>query len=265
MSECTLDERAQLRRTVVQARRLTGLPVVFGGSVSKAGVVLSESSGMRTGSLRNLLVAPQRGLGGHAIQARRPVAVLHYGSSPAISHDYDRQVAAEGLVSLVAIPVAVGRQIRAVLYGALRRPGPIGDVAVDRLAGAATQLGAILRAQERRASPARGELAAVFGELGSLAGQVGDARLRAGILASCDRYAMLRSQSDSRAPAPRLTTRELDVLALAAIGCGNHEIAGLLDITVDSVKSHVRRAMRRLGANTRHAAVSAARANGLLP
>jgi DNA-binding CsgD family transcriptional regulator len=271
MTERTLDEHALLRRTVAQARRLTGLPVVFGGPVNPAGVVLSESAGMRTRSLHNLVVAPHRGLGGHALQARKPVSVLHYKSSAFISHDYDRQVSAEGLVSLVAIPVLDGQQARAVLYGALRRPDPIGDLAIDKLVAEAAQLGAALRAHERsrggsaRRPGAREELASVFDELRCLADQVSSPGLKEDILSSCDRYATLRARDQAPAPLSRLSTPELDVIALAAVGSSNREIAELLASTVYAVKSHMRSAMRKLGAQTRYGAVSAARANGLLP
>ena len=147
MTELMPEEHALLRSTVEQARHLTGLPVTFGGPVNQVGVMLSESSGMRTRSLQNLVVEAQRGLGGQAIHARKPVSVLHYNSSTTISHDYDHQVMTEGLVSLVAIPVLAGQQVRAVLYGALRDPEPIGDIAVDKLVAAAAQLSAALRAQ----------------------------------------------------------------------------------------------------------------------
>jgi DNA-binding CsgD family transcriptional regulator len=270
MTELMLDEQALLKSTVAQARHLTGLPVVFGGPVNQAGVVLTESSGMRTRALHNLVVETQRGLGGHALQARKPVSVTHYRSSAAISHDYDREVAAEGLVSLVAIPVLAGQQVRAVLYGALRDPHPIGDLAADKLVAAAAQLSAALRARggpgagaARPAAPPA--LASIVAEARTLAEQVGDARLKSEILACCARYAQLRSNSPGPAGIPALTSRELEVVALTAAGCSNQEIARELAVTTATVKAYMRSAMRRLGARTRYAAVSAARAHGLLP
>jgi DNA-binding CsgD family transcriptional regulator len=266
------DEHALLRNTVTQAHRLTGLPVVFAGSVCQAGVVLSEFSGVRTRSLRNLVVAPQRGLGGRALQARKPASVLHYGSSAAISHDYDRQVTAEGLVSLVAIPVLVGQEVQAVLYGALREPDPIGDLAVDKLVAAAAQLSASLRAHRRSddfvgaySREAQPGLAPIFHEARALAEQVDDARLKSEILASCERYVRLTAGNRGQDSMHGLTRRELEVVALAAAGCSNREIAQILAVTIYSVKSYMRSAMQRLDARTRHGAVSAARANGLLP
>lgn len=266
MHESTSDQL--LRRTVVHARRTTGLPVVFGGPVLEKGLVLSESSGMRTGSLDGLLVAPDQGLGGHAVQMRRPVAVTEYRSAPTISHAYDHQVGSEGLISLVAVPVVTGRRVRAVLYGALRRPGAIGEVAVGQLVLSAQRLGQLLQNRERAAdspvsSSAPTELGRVFDELRELAGRLENHELAAGILAGCDRYAEVAGDGAHRA-LPRLSPRELDVLALAAVGCGNGDIAGLLSTTPDAVKSHLRQAMRRLGVRTRHAAVSSARAHGLM-
>ena len=272
MTELPLDEHALLKAAVAQARHLTGLPVVFGGPVNQAGVVLTESCGMRTRALHNLVVETQRGLGGHALQTRKPVSVTHYKSSGAISHDYDRQVAAEGLVSLVAIPVLAGQQVRAVLYGALRDPHPIGDLAADKLVAAAAQLSAALRARrpsggrDGAAGPAAPPaLAPIVAEARALAEQVGDARLKAEILASCDRYGQLTSGSRGPAGIPVLTSRELEVVALTAAGCSNQEIARELAVTTQTVKAYMRSAMRRLGAQTRHAAVSTARAHGLLP
>jgi DNA-binding CsgD family transcriptional regulator len=266
MTELMQDEHALLRITVVRAHRLTGLPVVFGGSVHQDSLVLSESAGMRTRSLYNLVVAPRRGLGGRALQARKPASVLHYESSASISHDYDRQVTAEGLVSLVAIPVLVGRQVQAVLYGALREPEPIGDMAVDRLVAAASQLGASLRARRRSAGAAAPcGLGSIFDEARALADQVGDARLRSEIVASCDRYGRLEVGPRRRASTEPLTRRELEVLGLAEAGCGNREIAQALAVTTGTVKAYMRGAMQKLGAPTRQAAVSAARANELLP
>ncbi|WP_433505763.1 response regulator transcription factor [Pseudonocardia halophobica] len=103
-------------------------------------------------------------------------------------------------------------------------------------------------------------LSAVVAELRELAGRIGDAQLRAEIIAGCDRLGGGPPELADAHPTPR----ELDVLALAAAGYRNADIAGLLGTSTNAVKSQLRRAMRRLGVRTRHAAVSAARARGLL-
>jgi DNA-binding CsgD family transcriptional regulator len=55
---------------------------------------------------------------------------------------------------------------------------------------------------------------------------------------------------------PRLSRRELEVLSLIAEGFSTREIARALWVTEETVKSHVRRMLHRLGARTRAHAVA---------
>ena len=61
----------------------------------------------------------------------------------------------------------------------------------------------------------------------------------------------------------RVTNRELEVLALIANGCSTREIAQALWITEETVRTHVRRLLGRLGARTRAHAVAIAFHEGL--
>ena len=61
-----------------------------------------------------------------------------------------------------------------------------------------------------------------------------------------------------------LTARELDVLQLLAEGLPNEQIGNRLGITVDTVRSHLRKASRRLGADSRTQAVAKALRLGLI-
>ena len=63
----------------------------------------------------------------------------------------------------------------------------------------------------------------------------------------------------------RLSPRETDVLACAALGATNAEIATTLSLKEVTVKSYLQSAMAKLDASTRHAAVAKARRAGLLP
>jgi DNA-binding CsgD family transcriptional regulator len=63
--------------------------------------------------------------------------------------------------------------------------------------------------------------------------------------------------------APRITPRERDVLELVADGYSTAEIARALWITEDTVRTHVKRALTRLGARTRAHAVAIAFREGL--
>ncbi|MFD4433559.1 response regulator transcription factor, partial [Nocardia sp. NPDC058497] len=64
---------------------------------------------------------------------------------------------------------------------------------------------------------------------------------------------------------PRLSRRELDVLAQIALGCTNQEAALRLSLGAETVKSYLRQAMSKLDARTRHEAVALARRHRLLP
>jgi DNA-binding NarL/FixJ family response regulator len=61
-----------------------------------------------------------------------------------------------------------------------------------------------------------------------------------------------------------LTPRELDVLRLLADGLPHEQIGSRLGITAETVRSHVRKASDRLGANTRTQAVATALRLGLI-
>lgn len=131
-------EATELRTALLRLRRTSGLPVVFGGLLSDARhAPIAELSGAQTSALRGLVISSGSGLGGKAIALSRPCAVSDYPSSRHISHEYDTAVAAEGLRSVVAVPVVVRRTVRGVLYGALREPLTLGDRTFDLAASAA--------------------------------------------------------------------------------------------------------------------------------
>ena len=61
-----------------------------------------------------------------------------------------------------------------------------------------------------------------------------------------------------------LSSQELRVLALAAEGCTNREIAGRLFLSRHTVKEYMSHAMRKLGVDSRVSAVVEASRRGLL-
>jgi ATP/maltotriose-dependent transcriptional regulator MalT len=65
-------------------------------------------------------------------------------------------------------------------------------------------------------------------------------------------------------PITPLTEREGEVLALAATGGSNREIARRLHVSVGTVKTHMHRILAKLGVDNRTRAVHRARAAGLL-
>ncbi|OIJ65216.1 helix-turn-helix transcriptional regulator [Streptomyces mangrovisoli] len=271
----------EIRGALARLRRATGLPVAFGGLVEpgRQQVRISELSGTATRSLLSLVVTSGNGLGGKAAALARPCAVADYSVSRQISHEYDVPVAAEGLRSVLAVPVVVRRRVRGVLYGALRTAQPLGDRTLGAAVEAARDLEqALVVRDEARAvrEEARGLLAGARAEPGagaaweqvreahaalrSLAPRIVDPALRAELLAACG---LLTGGGLPQEVA--LAPRELDVLTWVAAGATNAVAAERLGLRPETVKGYLRSAMRKLGAHTRGEAVSSARRAGVLP
>ncbi|MGA5700428.1 response regulator transcription factor [Peterkaempfera bronchialis] len=280
-----MEDTAELRTALLRLRHASRLPVAF-ASLSAGGgrLRIVELSGTATEALRGLAVVSGSGLGGKAAALTRPLAVADYRTARSISHEYDGAVGAEGLCSMLAVPVVVRRSVRAVLYGALRERLPLGDRTLDAAVGAARELGQALavRDAQRRAvqeaaalAPRPGEplssaawedVRAAHGELRRLAHQVPDPELRERLHAVCARLAAASgSERAAGESAAQLSPRELDVLAQVATGATNAETARTLGLRPETVKSYLRSGMRKLGAHTRLEAVVAARRAGLLP
>ncbi|MFG3332604.1 LuxR C-terminal-related transcriptional regulator [Streptomyces tendae] len=268
-------DAAQIRSALVRLRRTTGLPVAFGGLVEsgRRQVRISELSGTATTALSALAVTAGNGLGGRAVALSRPCAVTDYSVSRQISHEYDLPVAAEGLRSVLAVPVVVRRRVRGVLYGALRSAQPLGDRTLSAAVAAArdAEQALVLReeADELLAAAAPGPAGGAAWEqvreahaaLRALAPRITDPALRDELLRACG----LLVAGDGPVPGPRLAPREVDVLACVAGGATNGEAAERLGVGPETVKSYLRSAMRKLGARTRTEAVASARRTGWLP
>ncbi len=282
-------EAIEVRAALLRMRRSGLLPVTFGGllpgPVTGSGGYprqfrISELAGTATETLRGLAISTGNGLGGKTLAMGRPYAVTDYRSSRVISHEYDAAVAAEGLRSVLAVPVVVHRRVRGVLYGALRQTWPLGDRPLTVAMDAARELEQALAVRDeaqRLLTFARApvtsdpraweEVRAAHAELRSLAARISDAALRQELLSACARLAAAGSPAAPAQPAvpPHLTPRELDVLCSIAAGATNSAAAARLRLRPETVKSYLRSAMRKLGAHTRLEAVVAARRAGLLP
>ncbi|MGC5541827.1 helix-turn-helix transcriptional regulator [Streptomyces griseus] len=275
-------DAVEMQAALLRLRRTSGLPVAFGGLLSDARHArIAELNGAQTSALRGLVISAGSGLGGKAIALSRPCAVTDYASSRHISHEYDAAVAAEGLRSVVAVPVVVRRTVRGVLYGALRTPVTLGDRTFDAVVASARDVEQALavRDEVRRLLAAGREQVCDPGtapgawedvreahrELRALVPRVVDPALRDELLEVCGRLA---SASGAKAPAARevrLAPREVDVVACVAAGATNAAAAERLGLRPETVKGYLRSAMRKLGAHTRLEAVVAARRAGLLP
>ena len=61
-----------------------------------------------------------------------------------------------------------------------------------------------------------------------------------------------------------VSAREVEVLQLVASGLGNRDIAAVLHVSEETVKTHVRRVLHKLGAHGRAHAVALAFRHGLI-
>jgi PAS domain S-box-containing protein len=65
--------------------------------------------------------------------------------------------------------------------------------------------------------------------------------------------------------APQLTPRQSEVLRMLAAGCSTEQIAQMMNLSIETVRNHIRAILRKLGAHSRLEAVAIARSRGLLP
>ncbi|WP_424569567.1 response regulator transcription factor [Streptomyces sp. CH-036] len=275
-------DAVEMQAALLRLRRTSGLPVVFGGLLSDARHArIAELNGAQTSALRGLVISAGSGLGGKAIALSRPCAVTDYATSRHISHEYDAAVAAEGLRSVVAVPVVVRRAVRGVLYGALRTPVTLGDRTFDAVVAAARDVEQSLAVRdsarqllaagrERVSDPdavpgAWEDVREAHRDLRALVPRVVDPALRDELLEVCGRLASASASKASMAREIRLAPREVDVVACVAAGATNAAAAERLGLRPETVKGYLRSAMRKLGAHTRLEAVVAARRAGLLP
>lgn len=270
-------------RAVGELARRTQLPVAFGGLERDGAVHVTSVVGNRTRSLDGLVVHAARGLGGRALVENRPRLAVDYRSARSITHDYDRAVLGEGISTLFAVPVLVRGRARGVLYCGSWSQSPIGEVVTRPAFSIAGQLATELQVREevqRRlavmprpaaasalAPSAREELRESYAELRSIAAVVDDPAVRDRLAALERRLAALsRDGGETEIGTDvHLSRRETDVLACAALGSTNAQIAAMLSLKEVTVKSYLQAAMAKLDASTRHAAVAKARRAGLLP
>lgn len=284
MNTITMEPDTDLvAQAVRELAQRTRFPVAFGGLIEDGVVSVTTIIGTRTRSLEGLKVRPERGLGGRAMLELRPRMTSDYGSSQQITHDYDGFILGEGLRTLIALPIIVNGRSRGVLYAGGWSDVPVGGITTAPAMMVAESAASELRVRDevdRRVrslaprSPTftalhREELRESFAELRGLSGSISDpalrenlARLEQRLLAVAGDEAPVETGS---IPTVHLSPRETDVLACAALGCTNAEIAAQLGLREGTVKAYLGTAMSKLDASTRHAAVARARRAGLLP
>lgn len=264
------------------AREATGLDVLFGGYAAPDSdrFTITHTVGALTPALTGLVIRAGKGLGGLALAQKTPTAARDYLHDSSISRHYDPAVQAESLRSVVAFPIVVDGDARGIVYGARRETGSFAPQEVRSVRAAADAVAFRVAVDEAvqkqvesaetaeylravRSAPADREWEQVrvaFAELRELARTIEDADAQIGIQAILDKL------TPNAAPeGPALSVREIDVLALVALGLSNREIGDRLHLELETVKSYLRSAMRKLGAHNRVESVALARGLGHLP
>jgi DNA-binding NarL/FixJ family response regulator len=270
------DNLELLRQAGRNLRSRGKIPVVFGGLRDERGIRVTTTSGAATPRLTTIRVRPDLGLGGRSWSSGQPQVVTDYADAADITHDFDPQILGEGITSLAVAPIIVRDRVAGLLYAGYRaEPQRRGDLDLlwEQAQTVARELLVRALVDERmRAMRAQ----STFASAGAAPAQVGRtelfARLRQIAARTTDQQTageLLELLSptplaDDGTQCP-LTARQLDVLALVALGLTNDSIAGSLGLSSLTVKSYLRAAMTRLGAQTRYEAVIEARRRSLLP
>lgn len=229
---------------------------------------LGYMHGHRAGTMDGVETVVGHGLGGKVLALDRPLAVADYARDPGITHQFDQAVAGEGLHAVFALPVRAGNELLGAVYGAVRRPLELGE---RFLRSAADTVRAATRTSARGVSaPPTGvvlapdEVVELRDLLDATREAVSDAAVRERLDRLATRLGRPGCPTDASALV-RLSSRELEVLVVVALGCGNAEVGRRLGLSVETVKSYLKSAMAKLDSHTRSEAVHRARAVGLLP
>ncbi len=265
---------------------------------------LTAVHGANTGALETIRVERGRGLGGKVLANGGPASVREYVSAESITHEYDTQISEEGLRGVLCLPLTVGTELAGVAYVSDRTPKVYTDVMVDRVLTAveSAKLALSLADRSRALTEAAveaerqrtaqvldasvgenlGHIAAIaktiaedptsppalIAQATSLLENAGQATSAlSGVLSgphplrAADIDVPSRRQAGAESP---LSSRELEVVQLAAQGMSNPEIAEQLFLARGTVKAYMESVLRKLEARNRVEAVMVAARSGWL-
>jgi len=145
-----LDREAVTSQLMARVPDLTGVDVAWIGETEDGDRnVLRHVVNAMTDSVVGLVVPHGCGLGGRVMLARRPLWVSDYVSAASITHHFDREVEAERLNAMIAVPIMHENRVFGVLYGANRTPTDFGDRTAAAMQQAASRAAAAVIVAER--------------------------------------------------------------------------------------------------------------------
>lgn len=261
---------------------------------------LTGVHGGSTGALERLRVERGRGLGGKVLALAEPASVEDYTSADSITHEYDSEIAEEGLRGVLCLPLVLNDSLLGVAYVSERSPIVYSDAMVGRVLTAVESAKialamadrsrelteAALEADRQRTVQALDDsvsdhLASILSTAKSIAADPSSsaelvAQARSIISTAGNASSLFDSSASELLAMPvtqertrvvdkfSLSRRELEVVQLAACGMSNPEIAEELFLARGTVKSYMEAALHKLGARNRVEAVMIAARAGML-
>ncbi len=294
------DLAAPLEREAVLAQVGRVAAEAIGGDLGFLGLLedkehmkLTEVHGSSSGVLERLRVKRGLGLGGKVLTLGKPFCLEDYLTADSISHEYDAEIAEEGLRGIICLPLVVNHELLGVVYVSNRAPKIYSDIMIDQLlttveaaklalsmADRSRELtDAAVEVEKRRTldvldSSLSGHLANIAATAKSIAADPTSSQdlieRASSIITSVNSASTLFGNHElpQRTFAARddfgLTPRELEVIRLASRGFSNPEIGDRLFLARGTVKAYMEAALRKLRARNRVEAVMIAARSGLL-
>jgi signal transduction histidine kinase len=199
-----LDSAVLAQRAAGEARQLVGTDIATIALVEDPTLlVMRGTAGTRTSAIGNLHIPRGTGIGGKILLERRPLGTDDYAADEGITREHVGVVAdAEGIRSVVGVPIEDEEQVLGILYGGLRSVGSVGDRGRSLLIEFARSLGPLLsstrQAEQAKRHAAQAERHRIALELHDSLGQ-----LLFGIGLSAR-----RAQAGANTPADLLTSLE---------------------------------------------------------
>ncbi len=127
-----LDRTAALRGLAGRVREECGADIGLAGPTeSDRLLVLRHWNGTRASGLHDLHVPLGLGLGGRVFAQLTPLWVDDYCASELITHDFDAAISADGIRTMMAVPMLRAGRVYGVLYAAVRDVSGFSDRQVD--------------------------------------------------------------------------------------------------------------------------------------
>jgi len=126
----SLELEVVLQKIVRAAQALCGSDLAYIATVDQSQEVATvvASVGVRTNVVMNQPpLTPGKGMGGQVLLTRQPFITDDYLNDPRLTHEYDANVTAEGLVTQITVPIFSREDIIGLLFAANRTPRPFSE------------------------------------------------------------------------------------------------------------------------------------------